>query len=142
MHVRGVEIPGRIVRTEASVQGHGLIWYYVPGKTYHDPCGEDAEYSVELVLSSKLPEGSVIMYPKGKNLWHKVGNRLYNITGENISLPIEDKKSVYLVNVDEPRKPQPWLSESIGEPIYEIEFEWVDLESTDSNGANLLKFAK
>jgi hypothetical protein len=119
VRVRGFEIPGRIVRTETSVQGHGLTWYPVSGRTYHDPYGEDAEYSVELLLSSKVPEGSVIMYQKGKNLWHKVGNRLYNITGENISLPIEDKKSVYVVNVDEPRKPQPWLSESMGEPIDE-----------------------
>lgn len=139
MIVRGVEIPGRIVRTEASVQGHGLTWYYVPGRTYHDPYGEDAEYSAE--LSSEIPEGSVVMYPLGKHLWLLKGHKLYALTCNSVERLLELGRQYYVVDIDNPIR-GPWVPETTGEPIYEMEFGWVDLESTDSSGANLLKFAK
>jgi len=141
VRVRGVEIPGRIVRTEASVQGHGLIWYPVPSRTYHDPCGEDVEYSTELMFAGEIPDGSVVMYPKGKNLWELKNGKLYGLTSKSSGWHLDSDRAVYVVNVDDPII-KPWVPETTGEPIYEMEFGWVDLECTDSSGANLLKFAK
>jgi hypothetical protein len=86
--------------------------------------------------AASIPDGSIVMFPTGKHVWMLEQLKVYGLSSKSYKTKGKSVEPDDMFIVIEK------ATRSAGEPIYEMEPLWVDLECTDSSGANLLKFVK